>query len=118
MDKKSSWSSARRFTGLLMRLGFSSKHCQTKLQFSKEKHSMEEKKVKMDDEEEVDVPEEYNITVAQAKDAIHILRRVMECSENVEKEDFAAIFRIENLVEKQFEKRCLQVTVLDFLKKF
>ncbi|GBN68787.1 hypothetical protein AVEN_193224-1 [Araneus ventricosus] len=46
------------------------------------------------DEEEVDAPAEPNVTAAQAKDAVHILRRFMECSENVEKEDFAAIFRI------------------------
>ncbi|GBN41560.1 hypothetical protein AVEN_51390-1 [Araneus ventricosus] len=70
------------------------------------------------DEEEVDVPAEPNITATQAKDAVHILRSFMECSENVEKEDFAAIFRIENLAEKQFEKRYCQVTVLDFFKKF
>ncbi|GBM34405.1 hypothetical protein AVEN_124096-1 [Araneus ventricosus] len=72
----------------------------------------------LSDEEEVDVPAEPNISAAQAKDAVHILRSFMECSENVEKEDFAAIFRIENLAEKQFEKKCRQVTVLDFLKKF
>ncbi|GBL72846.1 hypothetical protein AVEN_128046-1 [Araneus ventricosus] len=65
-------------------------------------------------EEEVDVPAEPNIIEVQAKDAVHILRRFMECSENLEKEDFAAIFRIENLVEKQFEKRCRQVTMGDF----
>ncbi|GBM62117.1 hypothetical protein AVEN_6487-1 [Araneus ventricosus] len=70
------------------------------------------------DEEEVDVPVEPNVTAAQAKDVVHILRRFMECSENVGKEDFAAIFLIEHLVEKQFEKRCRQVTMLDFLKKF
>ncbi|GBL82930.1 hypothetical protein AVEN_106434-1 [Araneus ventricosus] len=69
------------------------------------------------DEEEVDVPAEPKITATQAKDAVHILQSFMECSENMEKEDFAAIFRIENLAEKQFEKRCCQVTVLDFFKK-
>ncbi|GBM04452.1 hypothetical protein AVEN_35615-1 [Araneus ventricosus] len=63
------------------------------------------------DEEEVDVPAESNITAAQAKNAVHILQRFMECSENMEKEDFAAIFRFENLVEKQFEKWCCQVTM-------
>ncbi|GBM37683.1 hypothetical protein AVEN_9968-1 [Araneus ventricosus] len=46
------------------------------------------------DEEEVDVPAESNVSAAQVKDAVHILRRFMECSENVGKEDFAAIFRI------------------------
>ncbi|GBM57430.1 Transient receptor potential-gamma protein [Araneus ventricosus] len=70
------------------------------------------------DDEEVDVPAEPNISAAQTKDAVHILRSFMDCSENVGKEDFATIFRIENLVEKQFEKRCRQVTVLDFFKKF
>ncbi|GBM59026.1 hypothetical protein AVEN_7410-1 [Araneus ventricosus] len=50
------------------------------------------------DEEEVDVPADTNITAAPAKDAIHIM--FMECSGNAEKEDFAAIFWIENLVEK------------------
>ncbi|GBN03189.1 hypothetical protein AVEN_30995-1 [Araneus ventricosus] len=55
------------------------------------------------DGEEMDVPAEPNIMAAQSKDAVHVLRRFMECSENVEKEDFAAIFRIENLIEKQFE---------------
>ncbi|GBN15345.1 hypothetical protein AVEN_272044-1, partial [Araneus ventricosus] len=64
-------------------------------------------------EEEMDVPAEPNVTAAQAIDAVHILRSFIECSETVEKEDFAAIFRIENLVEKQFEKRCCQVTMLD-----
>ncbi|GBO10594.1 hypothetical protein AVEN_116552-1 [Araneus ventricosus] len=69
------------------------------------------------EEEEMGVPTEPNIIAIQAKDAVHILRRFMRCSENMEKEDFAAIFRIENLVEKQFEKRCRQVTMLDIFKK-
>ena len=72
-----------------------------------------------DDEEEVDVPEpSSSVTASQAKDAVHILRRFMECSENVEKDDFAAIFQIEKLVEEQFQKRCRQATILDFFKKF
>ncbi|GBN09685.1 hypothetical protein AVEN_227861-1 [Araneus ventricosus] len=54
----------------------------------------------LSDEEEVDIPAEPNITAIQAKDAVHILRSFAECSENVEKEDFAAIFLIENLAEK------------------
>ncbi|GBL92964.1 hypothetical protein AVEN_54610-1 [Araneus ventricosus] len=54
----------------------------------------------------VGTPEEPDITAARGKDAVHILRRFMECSKNVEKEDFGAISRIENSVGKQFEKRC------------
>ncbi|GBL76451.1 hypothetical protein AVEN_53213-1 [Araneus ventricosus] len=54
--------------------------------------------LKLCDEEEVDVPADTIITAGQAKDAVHIM--FMESSENVEKEDFAAIFWIENLVEK------------------
>ncbi|GBL81417.1 hypothetical protein AVEN_143702-1 [Araneus ventricosus] len=54
----------------------------------------------LSDEEEEDVPVEPNITAAQAKNAVDILQRFMECSENVEKEDFAAIFRIEKLGRK------------------
>ncbi|GBO41228.1 hypothetical protein AVEN_184134-1 [Araneus ventricosus] len=51
------------------------------------------------DEEEVGVPADTKITTAaQAKDAVHIM--FMECSENVEKEDSAAILWIENLAEK------------------
>ncbi|GBM66674.1 hypothetical protein AVEN_258628-1 [Araneus ventricosus] len=50
------------------------------------------------DEEEVGVPAGTKITAAQAKDAVHIM--FMECSENVEKEDSAAILWIENLAEK------------------
>ncbi|GBM07911.1 hypothetical protein AVEN_96521-1 [Araneus ventricosus] len=53
------------------------------------------------DAEEVDVPADTNIIAAQAKDAVHIM--FMECSENVEKEDFEATFWIENLVEKKAE---------------
>ncbi|GBO40941.1 hypothetical protein AVEN_102818-1 [Araneus ventricosus] len=50
------------------------------------------------DEEEVDVPADTNITAAQAKGAVHIM--FMECSENVEKEDFAAIFWVDKLSRK------------------
>lgn len=72
-----------------------------------------------DDEEEVDIPEPSpGVTVAQAKDAVNILRRFMECSENVENDDFAAIFQIEKLVDEQFRKRCHQATIPDFFKKF
>ncbi|GBO11237.1 hypothetical protein AVEN_175844-1 [Araneus ventricosus] len=68
--------------------------------------------------DEEHVPAKPNVTAAEAKVPVHILRRFMECSEDVLKEDFAAIFWIENLVERQFQKRCQQVTMLDFLKKF
>ncbi|GBN20416.1 hypothetical protein AVEN_177695-1 [Araneus ventricosus] len=55
-------------------------------------------------EEEVDVPAEPNVTAAQAIDAVPILRSFMECSETVEKEDFAAIFRIEHLVKSNLKR--------------
>ncbi|GBN17203.1 hypothetical protein AVEN_87585-1, partial [Araneus ventricosus] len=47
------------------------------------------KQISSPSSDEVDVPAESNITA-------NILRRFMECLKNVEKENFAAIFRIEN----------------------
>ena len=58
-----------------------------------------------------------NTTVSQAKDAVNLLRQFMECSENMDNDDFVDIFQIENMVDEQFQKRCCQATILDF-KKF
>ncbi|GBL57430.1 hypothetical protein AVEN_53989-1, partial [Araneus ventricosus] len=44
------------------------------------------------DEEEMDVPTIPNITAAEAKDAVHILRSFIECSENVEKRGLRSYF--------------------------
>ncbi|GBO31507.1 hypothetical protein AVEN_270265-1 [Araneus ventricosus] len=44
------------------------------------------------DEEEMDVPTKPNITAAEAKDAVHILRSFMECSENVGKRGLRSYF--------------------------
>lgn len=43
-----------------------------------------------------------SITAYQAKDAALTQRRFMESPENVENDDFAAIFQIEKMVEEQF----------------
>ena len=69
------------------------------------------------DDEEVDVSQP-SITASPAKDAVHLLWQFMECLENVDNNNFDAIFQIESMVDEQFQKRCHHATILDFFQKF
>lgn len=67
------------------------------------------------DDEEMILEPSPSISVAQAKDAVYVLRYFMEYSENVKNED-VAIFQTEKLVDEQIQKKNCQTMILKTFK--